>query len=53
MRKKRKGALSRIKMEEPEEKEAMATGAEQHRTSGVEWVAKKEHANPSGFLYQI
>src|SRR5258708_8078099 len=27
-------------MEEPEEKEAMATGAEQHSTSGVEWAAK-------------
>jgi membrane protein len=38
---KRKGALSRIKMEEPEEKEAMATGAEQHRTTGVRWAAKE------------
>jgi membrane protein len=28
-------------MEEPEEKEAMATGAEQHSTSGVEWAAKE------------
>src|SRR5258708_23047287 len=28
-------------MEEPEEKEAMATGAEQHSTSGVKWAAKE------------
>src|SRR5215469_11167909 len=28
-------------MEEPEEKAAMATGAEQHSTSGVEWAAKE------------
>src|SRR5258708_24784850 len=28
-------------MEEPEEKEAMATGAEQHSTSGVKWAARE------------
>jgi membrane protein len=41
MRKKRKGALSRIKMEEPEERDAMATGTEQHRTSRVRRAGKK------------